>query len=627
MNRRILFLGGAFLSAVLFFSFGIMILQQKGLAQREKQWSYSKKALSVANTLTKRLSVVLNQAGEYTNSVAMGEFFTTQSISLLSFPESFRETVRRIRIADSSGNILFSTSGTLDRDARLSPNVLSLASGAVNKFIVFTPDQDTFVAVTRYDNPTTLQPGSQGFILFEFSSAAMMQGFSGLIPIVRVENGSPLLVLNSAPYTPFKDIVNFNLDQPQKRGPLTGLHLRIPHLENMVFYMGTGFYFPPLLGIFTFIFCLIMVAMLYLYVRYPASSQHSIPEDKVEEMRSLISDINRGKTYSQKQAFNAVENGSRFGNLASNEETTSSFHEDSEKSEFSFGLLDEDPIFDDEPAQWNNTDEDNAFNNIAIPEHLLTEDDDFEDSLREGPIFDNLEDEELPELGLEEENDIADEAGDDPIFDNLEDEELPELGLEEENDIADEAGDDPIFDNLEDEELPELGLEEENDIEASQPIEEGEASINEIASIFNNTEEEPVKDEIQEGSLDLYNKHLDELVTEYEISHRAVAENREGLFLIDDTSVFGSSFQIAVEDPIFKEVLSKGRALSLDGELGESDYIRDLIAPNILENLSDLFIVPITNKEHRVSHVVVLGRDKGSRALTVEEHQNLFSYQ
>ncbi|MGL5721280.1 MAG: hypothetical protein ACRCY4_02610 [Brevinema sp.] len=662
MNRRILFLCGAFLSAVLFFSFGMMILQQKGLAQQEKQRYYSQRALSVVNTLTKRLSVVLDQAGAYTNNIAMGEIFSSQNLSLLNFPEDFRSSVKRIRITDGSGLVLFSSAGTLDNGARLSPEALSLVIGAVNKFVVFTPDQDTFVAATRYDNPTTLQEGTQGYMLFEFTASSIMEGLQGLTPMVRVEKGIPLLVLDSTPDTPFRNIASFDLSRPTRSGPLTGLHLSMPHLGNVVFYMGSGFYFPPFLGIMTFIFCLIMVAMLYLYTK-SQETQNTIPENKAKEMKSLISDINKGNTYSQQKAFSAVDSGSRFGNLPADNwdsemQASPSTNDTSETPAFSFGLLDEDPVFKDEPIEWDDT----AIDDVSFQDASSTDETsqiETDQPLSEDINFDPfLEGDEEKDLGVDEavgellanEEDSSEagelpEEGDFASF--LEGDEEKDLGVDEavgellaDEEDSSEAGELPeegdFASFLEGDEEKDLGVDEavgellaDEEETADDPISIGEASVDELAALLENTNEDelPLSEDMVEGSLELYNDHLDQLAEQYEISRRATAENREGLFLIDDSSIFGSSFQIAVEDPIFREILSKGRVLSLDGDLEESDYIAGLIAPDILTTLSDLFIVPIINREQRVSHVVVLGRNKGSAPLSVEDHQNLFSYQ
>lgn len=571
-----LFLSVAAMGAFLFLGGGLMIVSQSGLARAEKQSYYSKRAKQKGDMLVNRLANYLEGAGVYTNTAKLSEIFMAKSLNLNEFPESFRTGVKRIRITDPAGAVIFSTMGTLDNGNVLSPQVTALAQQG--KFTVFTPNRDTFAALTKYDDPLSLQ--QKGYILFEFNTTAIFQdGLGEVEPVVRVENGVPLLVIKDNPQATYQQIAAFDLYRSsQGRAPLTGLILSVPYMGNVVYYMGDNFYFPPWLSLFVVFGCALIVGGLYFYLREQGESVYA--SSRAGEVKNLISDINKGKSYPRADSFTAIDKTSKYGSFPENDldklDLASILNEEAESNP---SLVKEESV-------------------AVVPERKEFVFESIDDEI---PSFDFDPPPSLEELHQEDEYTLR------------ADEEPQSIGAEF---LLEEEALDPQKDAVEDA----FG----NISEAEDPNEESNASLAMLMDFPESPEQETLPSD--KSPLERYEEHLDMVQSEFGISRRAKAHNNQGLFLLEDESFFGPLFQITAEDPIFQELLSEGKVLSLSGSLEESQYISSLVVLDILDTLSDLFIIPILDDAKSVSDIIVLGRDKGHPPLTVEDKQYLFSY-
>ncbi|MGL4677303.1 MAG: hypothetical protein ACRCWI_06515, partial [Brevinema sp.] len=118
-----------------------------------------------------------------------------------------------------------------------------------------------------------------------------------------------------------------------------------------------------------------------------------------------------------------------------------------------------------------------------------------------------------------------------------------------------------------------------------------------------------------------YTDKLAPFLEEYNISHYTIAEEETGLYIFNNEA-FGAQFIIDQGDSLFQEVLSKGHALSLSGDLTESEYLENLFSYELVAESNELYIRPIMD-QGKVAGIIVLIRDKDFDELSHEEKKDL----
>lgn len=121
-----------------------------------------------------------------------------------------------------------------------------------------------------------------------------------------------------------------------------------------------------------------------------------------------------------------------------------------------------------------------------------------------------------------------------------------------------------------------------------------------------------------------FTDHLQEVGKELNISHQALASSSDGLYIFQNAANFGKEFIIAQTDPIFQDFLSQGKALIISGALKNSEYIHSFFSDSILDQISEIFIIPILNNQSKVESIAVLAREKNLPLLTLEQKLRLF---
>ena len=126
----------------------------------------------------------------------------------------------------------------------------------------------------------------------------------------------------------------------------------------------------------------------------------------------------------------------------------------------------------------------------------------------------------------------------------------------------------------------------------------------------------------QNKQVQKYTDDLTPFLEKFNISKIAIAENEDGLFEFNHND-FDTPLSIDQRDPLFKEVLSQGKVLSLSGELTKSEYLENLFSNEILNSFHELFVRPIMD-DNEVKGIVILAREDEELELSQQEKKELF---
>jgi len=188
-------------------------------------------------------------------------------------------------------------------------------------------------------------------------------------------------------------------------------------------------------------------------------------------------------------------------------------------------------------------------------------------------------------------------------IETMEEEKQPEVMSEEKIEIADI-------------EVPEIALPEE---ETGKKAERVESVEEEFPSIDLGEEamlEPPIKttsistiEDYQDVALDLARNSMN-------MENVILLKKEKDRFITIKKNGFeATSYSLSEIDPIYTNYLSKNKAVNIVGNLDKSSYLKEHFSADELENLEELLIVPISRREH-LEGVAVYARQKGKPEAT-----------
>jgi len=171
--------------------------------------------------------------------------------------------------------------------------------------------------------------------------------------------------------------------------------------------------------------------------------------------------------------------------------------------------------------------------------------------------------------------------------------------------------------NISIEDQEEFLLENENIIleEQDDNLEEQEISIEN----FNREQNDNLYNTMQ-----LFINKLNKVMTKLDITHYAFGERIGDEFIFNNTQNFPQSFKITTTDPLYQEILSQDKVLSISGNLLEIPYLDSFLPHDFLENIKELSILPIKDNQE-IQGIAILARDNMQELLTEDEKKELFT--
>ena len=101
-------------------------------------------------------------------------------------------------------------------------------------------------------------------------------------------------------------------------------------------------------------------------------------------------------------------------------------------------------------------------------------------------------------------------------------------------------------------------------------------------------------------------------------------KNGENFETVASEGLTQSNYIMDENDPIYRSVLAKHKSIDITGDLKSTRYLKERIPYEHLENLAELFIVPVI-KDNSVDGVAMFGRNYGSEEATNIQKYELYN--
>ncbi len=164
-------------------------------------------------------------------------------------------------------------------------------------------------------------------------------------------------------------------------------------------------------------------------------------------------------------------------------------------------------------------------------------------------------------------------------------------------------------------------------IEEATPVQKEEEKIETIEEIeedLKNVMEEPPHKISTIGTVEDYGKVAFELAKNYlGMSKIMILKRENNHFSLNMKENFSSDVSFTMDDPLVTMFLSKGKSISIKGNIN-SRYVRSKFNEKDIENLEEIFVVPIAKKGELVG-VGFFGREKGVKEPTNFQKSELFN--
>ncbi len=536
----------------------VMLSQQSLLVDTARQEFYNQKIIKQLQLLQSNVDTLSGEVKKISSLASVNEVFVQKSVSLEQFPNAIKNGVKTIRFTDEQGRVVYSTDSSHDFNRQISHNILEWAKKSENENAFFFVDRNHIISIQRYQNPYLM--GTFGYIIVEISSSQLFHKLKLPHYFIRIIKNQPAVLILSDTQNINMELASVLAVKKDNIPPQYGKTFDVPMLGQVVYYMGEDFYVPPVMTVVSVLIFLLGLMLLRLF-----SSESKVKDDYSSKISQLIQDIEDGNNYNETQANDAINRASNFGVI-------------------------------------RDLDVDNF------------------DDIKELSDFSDIEEDEIEIAEFEEIDEEVDELSD---FSDIEEDEIEIAEFEEIDEEVDELSD---FSDIEEDEIEITEFEEIVDDKIIDSDEENEDILQQIIPL------DDVDREVEEAFIPHYalgnfknetvQKYMDNLynvLEQYGVSNYAVAEEEENLYIFNGES-FGTQFIIDKDDELYREVLSKGNALSLSGDLMHSEYLENLFSQEFLSEFTELYIRPIMEDEE-VRGVVVLARD--GEELSQDEKKDL----